>query len=557
MPRLILRTGTFGRLIASALVLGLVTGCTFDLRENPSTGGSRAVVVDGEVDEAALSAEVARIESLSPADRETEAAALDHKVERALWVWAGLDDAVGGTQAADAAFVAAGRSLSRFTAGMRSPLAEFPSTKAISPEGGIQTAAYLAHGSVFAGDEAPNLGMALFGGILATGLMAPMLVEATNKIEDGPPRTESMRDGFEVTASRGEVDFEIAHSSEEHGVTTSLRVKVKVQPCPDAQGRFEGSARIEMSATAKGGSVGQKSTVELNLTGRTNDDAQLVSSDLEYRTELADFAGGRGKYIDLSGSVRNGKSTVRLNRSGGSADAAIVDSAVGLALVLIIMGRHAILGAAQKGWESGRCVSLQVTAAPGPSGLKPSSEAKISAKPRSRIDGGPTGGAVTAQLASGGASVSPSGTKVKADATFSYTAPSEYDKSGTVELEARSKRGVAKASITLDTKRGAYIASGGSKVSISGKIPDLAQPFTLSGVGDGFTVVFSYTPTNDRSGTVTYSGSGSGASMSGAGRYSISGEDPVLTLTQTHGGCVDIGTCATNTDVITLTREGG
>jgi hypothetical protein len=44
--------------------------------------------------------------------------------------------------------------------------------------------------------------------------------------------------------------------------------------------------------------------------------------------------------------------------------------------------------------------------------------------------------------------------------------------------------------------------------------------------------------------------------MKGAGTYQITGGDPVLTLTQTGQGCVNVGSCSTTTNVITLTRTG-
>ena len=126
--------------------------------------------------------------------------------------------------------------------------------------------------------------------------------------------------------------------------------------------------------------------------------------------------------------------------------------------------------------------------------MEPGSTSTITAPPRSRIDGTPTGGTVTATLTAGAASVDPTGTKVPADATFTYTAPDETNKTGTVSLEARSKRGVAKASIDFDTA-GGYTASGGTEVTFSGTVADLAAPFTLTGAGQGFDVVFSFSPT--------------------------------------------------------------
>ncbi len=126
-----------------------------------------------------------------------------------------------------------------------------------------------------------------------------------------------------------------------------------------------------------------------------------------------------------------------------------------------------------------------------------------------------------------------------------------------------------------------YIANGGGHgISVTGKIRDLALPFKLVGVGNGFTVNFLYLPAesapedpsasgtdaglgdaaaanNDaagRSGTVTYEGSGGGMMMTGKGTYTITGDEGgPLTMNVETSGCVDQGGCKDNTETITLT----
>ena len=100
-----------------------------------------------------------------------------------------------------------------------------------------------------------------------------------------------------------------------------------------------------------------------------------------------------------------------------------------------------------------------------------------------------------------------------------------------------------------------YAASGGGGVSVSGAVDDLEKPFTLQGVGAGFTVVFSFTPSSATAGSLSYSGSGGGAGLEGSGTYTISqsGND-TLALNYTTGGCADIGTCHDNSGTVTLTR---
>jgi hypothetical protein len=146
-----------------------------------------------------------------------------------------------------------------------------------------------------------------------------------------------------------------------------------------------------------------------------------------------------------------------------------------------------LLDATEKAWKSGRCVELKVTPSAGPDGLTPSQVVNVLAEPRSKVDGSPTGGNVTATLTSGGAPVEPNGSPVPADANSHYTAPNEQDQKGTVSYESRSRRGVGKAEITFSTtKPAAYLVVGGLQDwQVNQVVCDVMQPFTLEAPGVG------------------------------------------------------------------------
>ncbi len=497
------------------------------------------VVVDGAVDLPALQQLIDTVRARPQEQQEIELARLDNVLERQLWTESGLESELGGAAAADAAFAAHGQALT----GRARAIGDKPIV--------IVPAVYVA------GSSNPSIGEGLFGGILLVMLGSEGIVSASNDLKDGEHGSAEPRKGVKISGSLEHADLQTEATHESDGVTTKLVVKVGVSPCPDASGRFEGSAQVDISATKTGGRTGQRGTLDVKVTGQVNDDAKLESADADYRMQWADFANSKGSFVDVSGAIGDTKvRSATLDRSGGKPDSDLQQSAAALAPLYSMIAKSKIAEAAEKGWQSGRCVTLKPTASPGPKGMKPGATSTINAAPRSRIDGGPVGGSVTATLTAGGASVKPDGSKVKADATFTYTAPDAPDKSGTVSLEARSRRGVAKASIDFDTKRGAYVASGGTEVKVSGTVTDLTAPFTLQGQGTGFTVVYSYTPTSGTGGTYTYAGSGSGVTMKGSGTYQITGSDPVLTLTQTGHGCVNVGGCRTTTNVISLTRTG-
>lgn len=294
---------------------------------------------------------------------------------------------------------------------------------------------------------------------------------------------------------------------------TNFRTSLTIGPCPDSEGRFEATAVVDTSASK--GRVGQTLKVEVTVSGRTNDEAQIAEVDVTSRTQVADFSGGKGQFLDLSVGIPNdGRVTAKFNRSGGTVTDQFVGDAIRVASFFAVIAKEALVKAAQMGWDSGRCVRLQPSASPGPKGMKPSSTSTITAAPRSKIDGGQVGGTVTATLSSGTTSVSPSDAKTPADATFFYTASSEKDQAGTVALTARSKRGVAKASVDFDTKQSAAyrVVGGKKKFVVDEVICDIMQPFVLH--GGGLDISF----TGGVAGSYKYS---VGGMATGEGNYTI------------------------------------
>ena len=122
-----------------------------------------------------------------------------------------------------------------------------------------------------------------------------------------------------------------------------------------------------------------------------------------------------------------------------------------LASLFGLLIQEFVLDAAKEGYTSGRCVEIGYGVSPGTTGLEPGSSATITARPRGKQDGVPTGGTVQALLSAGEKSVDPSSTPIPVDAEFEYGAPDEPNKTGTVSLEARSKRGIGRVDIKFDT----------------------------------------------------------------------------------------------------------
>ena len=137
-------------------------------------------------------------------------------------------------------------------------------------------------------------------------------------------------------------------------------------------------------------------------------------------------------------------------------------------------------------------------------------------------------------------------------------APDETGQQATVALESRSKRGVGKATFDFDTKATKYSASGGtSEITFSGTVDSLTAAFTLDATFIGGNGSFAFDPGSEGglSGTVSISGGGGGANLTGGGTYTIvENDDGTATLTTDTEACVDVsGMCRQSQHSITLT----
>lgn len=374
--------------------------------------------------------------------------------------------------------------------------------------------------------------------MLGLGVTADATVSAANGLKPGEVSAADPSSGTKVSGSLGESAIGMEFNGTQDGVAVTFKASATVHPCPDPSGNFDLSINVDLT-TSKGG-AGNHSTIDIDVTGRVGDDAELAEKNIDSRTQWADYGGGTNQFLDFGFSGASGLEGFALNRSGGKVTEGFAKLSVIMSAMFVALVSDYYLKAAEKAWKSGRCVDLTPTAAPGPTGLEPSSSSEISADPKSKLDGQPTGGTVTALLSAGGDSVSPSSTPLAAPATFTYVAPGERDQSGTVSLEARSRRGVGRGSITLDTKAAqAYLIVGGLQDwQVSQTVCDIMVPFTfttsigtmnlsggLTGTYEATGELFAYTGTyafdfpngTDQPGTLVGGGSGVIAGQPGSG----------------------------------------
>lgn len=327
------------------------------------------------------------------------------------------------------------------------------------------------------------------------------------------------------------------------GMTGRISVKTKFDACPKPDGSVRIAIAYKSSLTGKKSGASVNSGFDSEMVRHVNDDSEFDGARDEVTTRLETATSGgsggpNGAYVDvtLRTNATVGVNVAEVNRTSSRATSSAVQSAKDLAQIAKLLAYQASW-AAEELFKSGRCVTLNPTSDPAKrSGVKPKTSFALFAAPRSKIDGTPTGGSVNADLTGDGA-LDPAGSKVPADAKFTYVAPDAKPKKGSIAFEARSKRGIGKATLNFDTSSRAYSATGGSsngRLKGSGNICSFGEPFVLTGSG----VTQNFTPSSETRGSYTYSGVISGIKVYGKGTYTVKADDTGGTLTATGPGSV-------------------
>jgi hypothetical protein len=475
---------------------------------------------DGQVDTAARQRVAAQFRALPIAQQEAVAAALSTRVEREFAAISGLAAAAGGVDVVLAALAAAGEQLKARALAATAQITARPT--AARPLAEVWNAD-LGRGRFLHVVDTPTptpvditVGVGLFQAQQSLGTAGAAVIDTDKYPESGQaeiPSGEGSKSSISIQSSTNEITYKGQHE----GVDIEYLVRMLAHPCPEPDGSFLVDAKIDVKA-GKGG-ISQNATMDIKITGTVDDDAELASQHMEFRTQWSSSAGGRGKFLDITTSGPNGVEQTTVNRSRGEVTGKFTDDATGATYFVAGLASRFLLAATEKAWKSGRCVLLNIKPSDGPGGLEVSQVVSALAQPRSKIDGQATGGKVRATLSSGTSSVEPSDSPIPADALFRYTAPDEQKQSGTVSFESRSRRGVGKADVRFSTRRpAAYRVQGGfGEERFDTKVCDVTVPFTIK--GSVFTMKF--TPAGDAAGAAVATGRTGGATFSSRGTYDI------------------------------------
>ena len=462
---------------------------------------------------AAANAEFARLQAQGTDATAREITKLEYALTRRLMKAGGLDAALGGEAKADSALTALFVDYERKARALQT---ELPKAFAPADEGG---------GGGMGGAEG-------WGGAAASSVLGGSQAEtAARAWENGVDRGETTGHaeaniGGDHVSVDWTGDSATMTSEVEGNIPGGLKGKVKttvsLKTCPDAEGKVVAEFESNSSVAAGGGSA--DSRVKSKVTAFVDEDANLIDDKLDSQSSAQQSTSG-GAHVDADDdlSTVTGAAGGKTNAMSGGATEADGKMAQGMASMGRYAARQAIL-AAQKAWQSGKCVKLEVRSDPAKrKGAKPNTAYTLFAEPRAISDGQPTGGTVKATL-NGGNRLNPTG-KVKADAKFDYANPEQKEQSATIDFVARSKRGVGKATLEFDTKKGGYRIALDNGESIT--TCDITKPFSGK-IGAGM-ITLNFTPSGDKGGSMAFHFANARGMADTTYRYTLSGPEDKMT----------------------------
>ena len=462
---------------------------------------------------AAANAEFARLKAQGTDATAREITKLEYALTRRLMKAGGLDAALGGEAKADSALTALFVDYERKARALQTEL-----PKAFAPAnegggggmGGAEGWCGAAASSVLGGSQAETAARAWENGVdrgETTG-------HAEANIGGDHVSVDWTGDSATMTS---EVEGNIPG-----GLKGKVKTTVSLKTCPDAEGKVV--AEFESNSSVAAGGASADSRVKSKVTAFVDDDANLIDDKLDSQSSAQQSTSG-GAHVDANDdlSTVTGAAGGKTNVMSGGATEADGKMAQGMASMGRYAARQAIL-AAQKAWQSGKCVKLEVRSDPAKrKGAKPNTAYTLFAEPRAISDGQPTGGTVKATL-NGGNRLNPTG-KVKADAKFDYANPEQKEQSATIDFVARSKRGVGKATLEFDTKKGGYRIALDNGESIT--TCDITKPFSGK-IGAGM-ITLNFTPSGDKGGSMAFHFANARGMADTTYSYTLSGPEDKLT----------------------------
>lgn len=511
--------------LLTGLLLALAA-CSPSSKSLPADAAKPAVAV---VSQLPTQAEIDRFLAEGPDPTLRKLSFVDYWLHYKLMQATGIEQALGGETQTIEALKALGDAYERK---LRGAQADVPKMIPAAFTGEGMTSGFI------------GMGMGSAAGIMTGGMLSGAVSSMSDRdlaalVKAGPIKFDGQGGKSELQlGADGSLTQSMEFEVNEHGVNGKVKLKTRMDACPDAEGKVTVTLETDsqMSVSGKpgtGGSVHSEFKYERYL----DDDAHLIDSGDGGASNLRIQIGGsenfQNQQVDITtGHERGGKPIFEHHGESGFSifrpdeverTKQLLQGAELLQTLIAEVMLRGMGASAGSPWEGGHCVDLKVTSDPGKrKGIKPNTAFDLEAMPRVKAGGAPAGGTVAATL-SGGASLQPAGGKVPADAKYQYAGPDKKDQVASIAFEARSKRGVGKATLEFDTKAGAYRIKGGQNDFFANVVVcTLSGPFDIKSTAG----IVMHMSGGENGGSWTQSGKSAGVAWSGGGSYTLAlGED--------------------------------
>lgn len=244
--------------------------------------------------------------------------------------------------------------------------------------------------------------------------------------------------------------------------------KIKLDFCPDVNGKVKGHVSLDMQAGAVGAGAAGVS-VEADIEGTVGEDAYLNTVDItgqsNQTTTAAGGGGPRSQQVQLgyragvnrNGTINNGSiSNVTGGPISGPADMTQAEYDEGEAQIVSAasVAVWAMGDAAQKKWRSGACVEIRATEQS--RDVQKNELVQFESKVFHKIDGNELNKKIVNEL-SGVSSLDPVGIEIAAPVTNSFKAGPKVDDVGTITMTTTSNRGIGTLTLAFRVKGGWFI----------------------------------------------------------------------------------------------------
>ncbi len=277
--------------------------------------------------------------------------------------------------------------------------------------------------------------------------------------------------------------------------TESATVTLSMNVCPDANGEVPLRFSFLFGNAQSGG--GEQWGSENQVTGHVNDEGKLDSYDYQATAsgsnQPVQVAGNNApaahNYVEIQFHGNQPYANpglpndfaVSVSRQSSEITQASIDE-IGINLVRMSMSMiNGIMSMGEDVWTKGYC--LKITVPELEAGIKkvePGSETRFTANVHHKFENAELPLPVIATLSDGQVSVNPSAVKVPAPADFTYKAEAQDGQSATVNLETRSKRGIAKLDLKFTTGIPAWTGEGTYRKAVTQSYLEVKYAYTFS-----------------------------------------------------------------------------